>query len=483
MALPANNYSLVGVLLAGGIGSRLWPVSREAYPKQFSAILDGSDNTMLQQTVKRLGGSLVNRYITLCNEDHRFLVEEQLKPLEIQNEIILEPDGRNTAPAIALAALQASSAGDDPILVVLPCDHQVTDRERFGESLKVAIDIAEKGRLVTFGISATYAETGYGYIETGREVIGGGFEVLSFLEKPDLETAERFVQGGKHLWNGGMFVFRASVYLEELAKWEPKILANCSLAMEKAKLDLSFIKVASQPFLACDNKSIDHAVMENTELATVVSLDAGWSDLGSWSSVWKASSKTESNNASVGNVAFLNTNNSLVVSESRLVGLVGVSDLSVIETKDALLVCSNDATEDVKNLAAQLRASGMPEASTHREVFRPWGKFDSVKEGDRFKVKQLTVKPGAKLSLQKHYHRAEHWVVVAGTATITIGEEKFVLTENQSTYIPVGETHSLENAGIIDLEIIEVQTGSYLGEDDIVRLEDIYGRVDGSADE
>ena len=303
MKLPANHHSLIGVLLAGGIGTRLWPVSREAYPKQFSAILGDTESSMLQQTVKRLKSSSVSRYITLCNEEHRFLVEEQLKPLVIDNEIILEPDGRNTAPAIALAALQAVSAGENPTLVVLPCDHQVTDEARFAESLKIAIELAEEGHLVTFGVVAASAETGYGYIETGQELKQGGFQVLSFLEKPNLEIAQGLVQSGKHLWNGGMFVFKANVYLRELAKWEPEILTNCKLAIDKAKPDLSFIKVAPDPFLSCQNKSIDHAVMEKTQLAAVVPLDAGWSDLGSWSSVWKASPKTEDNNVAVGNVA------------------------------------------------------------------------------------------------------------------------------------------------------------------------------------
>ena len=477
MAETQNNPSVVGVLLAGGVGARLWPVSRQAYPKQFSALVGDSDLSMLQQTINRVEGSRVSKFITLCSEKHRFLVEGQLSELNVDSQIILEPEGRNTAPAIALAALQATSIAQDPILVVLPSDHQIADAERFNEALETAVALAEQGNLVTFGVAPLAAETGYGYIKIGTEMVEGGYEVQSFVEKPNRETAEAFLAGGDHLWNAGMFVLKASVYLRELGTWEPEMLDNCRESVNMAVPDLSFLRVSPEPFVRCKSLSIDHAVMERTELSLVVPLDAGWSDLGSWSSIWKVSPKNEDNNAVVGNAVFVNSRNCLAIAEERLVSLVGVKDISVIETKDAVLVCNNETTEDVKLLATLLQEQEVPEALHHREVYRPWGKFDSVKQGERFKVKQLTVKPGAKLSLQKHYHRAEHWIVVAGTAKITIGEKEFLLTENESTYIPIGETHSLENTGIIDLEIIEVQTGSYLGEDDIVRLEDRYGRI------
>jgi mannose-1-phosphate guanylyltransferase len=474
--MTQNDSKICAVLLAGGVGTRLWPVSREQHPKQFSAILGNASQTMLQQTALRLDAFDVTDYWTLCGEEHRFIVAEQLRAIDKLGPIILEPEGRNTAPAIALAALAATADEEDPILIVMPADHKIESAESLNNALHQAIDLARQGSLVTFGIVANEPATGYGYICVGEQIKTGCFSVGAFVEKPDLATATRFIDEGGYYWNSGMFVFRASVYLAELKRHASEIYYACERAFESSAADMDFIRIGREAFRLSPNLSIDHAVMEHTELASVVSLDAGWSDLGSWNSIWKNSAGDSDKNVVQGNVVLHETKGSLVMAHSRLVGLVGIEDAVVVETKDAVLVCNQDRTEEVKTLVQKLNQSGAAESQAHREVFRPWGKYDCIDQGQRYQVKKLTVTPGAKLSLQIHHHRAEHWVVVSGTAKVIKGSDEFLLEENQSTYISLGEVHSLENVGSEDLELIEVQSGSYLGEDDIVRLEDKYGR-------
>ena len=474
--MTANRKTIHCVLLAGGSGTRLWPASRKLHPKQFTSLATGSALTMLQQTASRLSGVEISNYLTLCSEEHRFLVAEQLREIDKTGPIILEPEGRGTAPAIALAAIASRSDGDDPILIVLPCDHQIADHERFVQAMQKAIDLAEAGYLTTFGVLPTEAATGYGYIQAGETLSGGGFTVARFVEKPDFATATQLLEREDYFWNSGMFVFRASTVLEALGTFAPDVLNACEAAMQGAQQDLTFIRAAIEPFLSSPNISIDHAVMEKTPRAALVPLDAGWFDLGSWGTIWKTSSKDVNDNSTQGKTALYDSQRCLVMSSGRLIGIVGVEDLVVVETKDAVLVCDRHRTEDVKALTDVLRESGASESDTHREVFRPWGKYDAIDQGSNYQVKKLTVKPGAGLSLQRHRHRAEHWVVVSGTAKVRKGEQEFLLEENQSTYIAVGEVHRLENPGEEDLELIEVQSGSYLGEDDIVRLEDHYSR-------
>lgn len=474
MAIEPTNLHCV--LLAGGSGTRLWPASRKLHPKQFTTLATGSALTMLQQTATRVAGKNIAKFLTLCNEEHRFLVAEQLRVIGNPGSIILEPQGRNTAPAIALAALAAVAQGGDPTLIVLPCDHQILDPKEFQSALDQALTLAAAGYLTTFGITPLEPATGYGYIQAGDALQEGGHTVARFVEKPNADVAQALLAAGNYFWNSGMFVFRASVYLAELKAHAPEVLAACTAAMQDAKQDMAFIRVAKDPFLASPSISIDHAVMENTDCAALVPLDAGWSDLGSWSSVWKTSAKDARHNALYGEVIAHDSAGCLVVAEERIVGLVGVKDLVVVDTKDAVLVCDRSRAEDVKQLTEKLQQSGTKQVETHREVARPWGKYDAVDQGVNYQVKKLTVNPGASLSLQRHEHRAEHWVVVSGIAKVTKGEDVFLLEKNQSTYIAVGEVHRLENPGPQDLELIEVQSGSYLGEDDIVRLDDDYRR-------
>ena len=468
---------LIPVVLSGGAGTRLWPLSRELYPKQLLPLI--GEHTMLQDTVLRLAGLAIAAPIVVCNESHRFLVAEQLRQVGTPAQaIVLEPVGRNTAPAIALAALAAIAAGDaDALLLVLPADHVIRDLAVFHTAVRTAVAAAEGGHLVTFGVVPHAPETGYGYIRRGAALsAGAGWRIVQFVEKPDQARAAEFLASGDYYWNSGMFVFSVRRYLEELRRQASDIAAVCEAAFGKAKHDLDFTRVDPEGFATCRSESIDYAVMEKTADAVVVPLDAGWSDVGSWSSLHEACVKNADGNVIRGDVLAEETHNSYLYAESRLVAVVGLNDHVVIETKDAVLVAPRDRVQDVKSLVARIKGAGRSEHALHREVFRPWGSYDSLDNGDRFQVKRLTVRPGGVLSLQMHHHRAEHWVVVSGTARITRGEEVFLLEENQSTYIPVGVRHRIENPGKIALHIIEVQSGGYLGEDDIVRFEDQYGR-------
>ncbi|AQT93356.1 mannose-1-phosphate guanylyltransferase/mannose-6-phosphate isomerase [Pseudomonas azotoformans] len=467
------------VIMAGGSGTRLWPLSRQLHPKQFLPLVD-ADLTMLQATIKRLDGleHAVPRLI--CNESHRFLAAEQLRQLGLEEaNIILEPVGRNTAPAIALAALQALTEQDDPILLVLAADHLIQDVDAFHRSIAKAQVLAEAGKLVTFAITPTHPETGYGYLQMGPSVGDGGFEVSRFVEKPNLETAQQYLSEGSYFWNSGMFMFRASRYLQELEQFQPKIVSVCREALAGGQQDMHFTRVDSAVFATSPDDSIDYAVMEKTSDAVMVPLNAGWSDIGSWSALWAAGEKNAEGNLFKGDVLSENTSGSYVHATHRLVATVGAVDLIIVETKDAVLVAHKDHVQDVKKIVDQLQSCKRQEHANHREVYRPWGMYDSIDNGERYQVKRITVKPGEKLSVQMHHHRAEHWIVVSGTARVTNGEKTYLVTENQSTYIPIGQVHALENPGMIPLELIEVQSGSYLGEDDIVRFEDIYGRVKG----
>ena len=467
---------LIPVIMAGGSGTRLWPLSRRMLPKQFLRLT--GDLSMLQQTLRRLDGLDTGPPIVVCNEEHRFLAAEQLKEIhDAQCTIVLESKGRNTAPAIAAAALLALEQEEDPLILVLAADHVISETAAFHSAIHQAEKLALKDRLVTFGIVPDAPETGYGYIRRG-DACGEGFEVSQFVEKPDLEKAREYMAAGDFYWNSGMFLFRAGLYLEELERFRPDILEPCRKAVQQGRKDLDFFRLDEQSFSASPSESIDYAVMEKSDSSGVVPLDAGWSDVGSWSALWELDTKDEHDNATHGDVMLFDTRNSIVHADSRLVATVGIDGLVVIETKDAVLVADKSKAQDVKDIIERLRAQERPEDQYHRVVYRPWGCFDSIEEGKRFKVKRITVKPGAKLSVQMHHHRAEHWIVVSGTAKVTKGDKTVLLTENESIYMPVGEIHALENPGVIPLDIIEVQTGSYLGEDDIVRFEDRYGRTD-----
>lgn len=459
------------VIMAGGSGTRLWPLSRALYPKQFLPLT--GVGTMLQETLSRLASLKTAQPITLCNEDHRFLVAEQLREIDQAGTIVLEPAGRNTAPAVALAANLA--LGDDPLLLVLAADHIIADKDGFTEAIEKAVPLAESGKLVTFGIVPQTAHTGYGYIQAGEDV-GDAQKVVQFVEKPSVERAENYLASGDYVWNSGMFLFKASRYLQELEKYRPDIASACRKATEDPDVDQDFVRVNSEAFLSCPEESIDYAVMEKTSEAVVLSLDVGWNDIGSWSALWEVGEKDGDGNCVRGNVLTHDTDDSLIFGEERLIATVGLKDVVVVDTKDALMVAAKDRVQDVKAIVNRLKQERREEAVLHREVYRPWGKYDSVDVGPRYQVKRITVKPGAKLSVQMHHHRAEHWVVVSGTAKVTRGDKTFLVTEDQSTYISIGEHHALENPGKMDLELIEVQSGSYLGEDDIVRFEDLYGR-------
>ncbi|KHF25633.1 mannose-1-phosphate guanylyltransferase/mannose-6-phosphate isomerase [Solemya velum gill symbiont] len=473
---------LLPVIMAGGSGSRLWPLSRQLNPKQFLAVTD-EKYSMLQSTILRLQGLDVALPRLICNEEHRFLAAEQLRQLDMEEaNILLEPVGRNTAPAIALAALTAVEQDDDPIMLVLAADHLIHDVDAFQLSIKAALPQAEAGKLVTFGIVPSKPEIGYGYIEQGDALEQGGFEVSRFVEKPDLETAQEYLSSGSYYWNSGMFMFRASRYLQELEAFSPDILNTCRDALKGSSQDMHFTRVDDAIFSTCPADSIDYAVMEKTADAVMVPLDAGWSDIGAWSALWEVSEKNGDGNVLKGDVIQHDSNNCYIHADSSLVTAVGVDDLVIVQTLDAVLVAHKDKVQEVKKIVEQISSDGRHEHMNHREVYRPWGEYDSIDYGERYKVKRITVKPGAKLSVQMHHHRAEHWVVVNGTAKVTNGEETYLVSENESTYIPIGQVHALENPGVIPLELIEVQSGTYLDEDDIVRFEDRYGRASESGE-
>jgi len=472
---------LVPVILSGGSGTRLWPLSRELYPKQLLPLI--GDETMLQDTARRLRGLTDAGPVIVCNEHHRFMVAEQLRQVEVAPAaIVLEPVGRNTAPAVAIAALTVLAAANkeqgaaaEPVLLVMPADHLLKDVPAFHAAVRAGLQAARDGKLVTFGVVPTKPETGYGYIRRGSGA-GPVYPIAEFVEKPDAARAAKYVAAGDYLWNSGMFLFAARRYLEELKRLAPDMLAACEAALAGAKHDLDFTRLDAAAFARCPSDSIDYAVMEKTHDAVVVPLAAGWSDVGSWSALHESLAADVASNVTRGDVITEDSTGCYLYSTQRLVATVGLKDHVVVETKDAVLVAPKDRVQDVKNLVARLKKLGRSEPALHREVFRPWGSYDSVDAGARFQVKRLTVKPGATLSLQMHHHRAEHWIVVSGTARITCDDKVFLLSENESTYIPVGAKHRIENPGKVPLHIIEVQSGSYLGEDDIVRFEDRYGR-------
>ncbi len=467
---------ILPVIMAGGSGTRLWPLSRSLYPKQFLSLVE--DASLLQATLLRLDRLECSTPLIISNNEHRFIVAEQLRQAGFNDfDIILEPVGRNTAPAIALAALHALKDGDDPIMLVLAADHVIQNVDAFCSSVILAQTQAAQGKMVTFGIVPSRAETGYGYIRQGEVVAESVYKVDSFVEKPDQITAETYIRDGNYLWNSGMFMFKASAYLDELEKFRPDILSACKLAMASASIDLDFIRLEEAVFTACPDDSVDYAVMEKTNHSVVVPMDAQWCDVGSWNSLWDISTKDGNGNVTYGDVIHYNSNNNYVYAESSLVTTIGADDLVIVQTKDALLIAKQNQVQDIKKVVDVLKRENRSEHISHREEYRPWGRYDSVDQGGRYQVKRITVKPGERLSTQMHYHRAEHWVVVAGTAKVTRGDEVFIVTENESMFIPVGVVHTLENPGKVPLEVIEIQSGTYLGSDDIVRFDDKYGRI------
>ncbi|MND30346.1 Mannose-1-phosphate guanylyltransferase RfbM [compost metagenome] len=460
---------LLPVVMAGGSGTRLWPLSRTLFPKQFLSLT--SDATLLQETLQRLSPLTHQPAFLICNQEHRFIVAEQLRKAKLANGgIALEPVGRNTAPAVAIAALHACAKGEDPLLLVLAADHVIAQPSAFCQAVQAAMPLAEQGKLVTFGIVPTAPETGYGYIQKGEAVGQGASTVAAFVEKPNLDVAQQYVADGRYLWNSGMFLFKASVYLNELAQHCPQIIEQCQQALQLAQDDLDFIRLDPEAFAACPDDSIDYAVMEKTANAVVMPLDARWSDVGSWSALWDVSEKDAQGNVLQGDVLTEQTHNSYIYAQHRLIATVGIDDVVVVETKDAVLVAHKDRVQYIKGIVNQLKVANRPEQLQHREVFRPWGSHDAIADGQRYHVKQVMVKSGQKTALQIHYHRAEHWIIVSGTARVTRGDETFLISENESTYIPVGIAHAIENPGKIPLEVIEVRTGIYLEEDDIVRI-------------
>ena len=469
---------LIPVILSGGSGTRLWPLSRKNLPKQFLAL--SGDATLFQQTVERTRALQdAGAPIVVCSEEHRFLVAEQLRALNVESaSILLEPMPRNTAPAIALAAWQALPNDAEATLLVLPADHLIGDTPSFAEAVGKALPLAEQGWLVTFGIRPEAPETGFGYIKRAEAVGPTGFRVERFVEKPDAATAQTYVEAGDYEWNSGMFLFKASRYLDELQQHAPAIYAASKAAFEKAQADLDFVRIDKDAFAASPDTSIDYAVMEKTARAAVVPVSCAWSDIGSWDALWAASQRDGDGNRLEGDVIALDSRNCFVRgTDRRLVAALGLEDVVIVDTPDAVLVAPRARVQEVKRLVERIKSDGRQEHMFHRKVYRPWGSYDSIDMGDRFQVKRITVKPGAALSLQKHHHRAEHWVIVSGTAEVTRNDEVFLVAENESTFLPLGAVHRLRNPGKVPLELIEVQSGSYLGEDDIVRLEDVYGRA------
>ena len=465
---------IVPVILSGGSGIRLWPLSRKLYPKQFISLVN--QTTLFQDTIMRLPNT-ASSPLVICNEEHRFLAAEQLREINKKPKgIILEPEGKNTAPAIALAALKFINTGEDPILLVLSADHLIKNIKAFHQSITVARELAENDKLITFGIVPDKAETGYGYIEANINNTDTYYSIKSFTEKPNQKNAKKYLDSVNYLWNSGMFMFKASVFLSELEKFEPEILSACKKSCTTKNIDSDFIRIDNDAFHQCPNESIDYAVMEHTKNGVVVPLDANWSDVGSWSSLWDIKTKDNNDNVSKGDVFLEDVKNTYTYSSNRLVSVIGVSNLVIVDTQDALLVADKQQTHNIKKIVARLNNDKRSEVDNHRKVFRPWGYYDLVDSGEGFQVKRIVVNSGAKLSLQKHKYRAEHWVVVKGVALVTCGDKIFELVENQSTYIPQGSIHRLENHQDIPLEIIEIQTGGYLGEDDIIRFEDDYQR-------
>ena len=465
---------MVPVILSGGSGTRLWPLSRTFFPKQFINLVN--DTTLFQDTIMRLPKE-VSEPLIICNEAHRFIVAEQLRQIESGNiGIILEPVGKNTAPAIAIAAMKLLNDNKDPILLVLSSDHLIKNNQKFHRSIMIAKEIAEQKKLVAIGVEPSAAETGYGYIEIDNSNTSEYYNITSFTEKPNQKNAKKYLDSGNYLWNSGIFLFRASVYLRELEKFEPEIYTACKKSSKSVNIDSDFVRLDNIHFRKCPSKSIDYAVMEKTNDAVVVPFNGVWSDIGSWDTLWKAKPKDTNNNVIEGDVILDKVSNSYVYSSNRLVSATNLSDLIIIDTQDALLVSSKKNSQNINNIVEKLKIDSRVEKDDNRKVYRPWGYFDSIDYGEGFQVKRLYINPGAKLSLQKHQKRAEHWVVVKGIALVTCGENIYKLTENQSTYIPKGEIHRLENCEKNPLEIIEIQTGNYLGEDDIIRLEDDYER-------
>ena len=468
---------IIPVILAGGSGTRLWPLSRKLYPKQLLPLID--DQTLVQNTIKRLQGlDEVADPIIICNEEHRFIVAEQMRDMGVSPAaIILEPVGRNTAPAVAIAALQALGMDPEAVLLVLPADHLIGDTAQFHDAVRQAAAHAATDHLVTFGIVPSAPETGYGYILQGPALEGSTARIIErFVEKPDLETAQGYVASGQYFWNSGMFVFRAKAVLAELRRFAPAIVDSCRRALEQAGHDLDFLRLDREAFAACPEDSVDYAVMEQTDKGVMVPLSCGWNDLGSWDALWQAGDKDESGNVTKGDVVLCDVNDSYLHAETRLLAAVGLENHIVVETSDAVLISPRDRVQEVKKIVDKLKAENRIEAVAHKKVFRPWGHYESIGDGARYQVKRIVVTPGQVLSLQKHFHRAEHWVVVQGTAVVTRDSEEILLRENESVYLPLGAVHRLANPGKIPLELIEVQVGGYLGEDDIVRFEDLYGR-------
>ncbi len=467
---------IVPVILSGGSGTRLWPLSRKMHPKQLLPLLN--ETTLLQDTVNRFkNADDIDHAVVICNESYRFMVAEQVRQSEIKGvDIILEPVGRNTAPAIALAAFNAVTDEQDPVLLVLPADHDIRDVDGFLEAVKMGQEQSEFGNLVTFGIVPDKPETGYGYIKAGDSVGENCYSVAGFVEKPDKSTAESYIEQGSYYWNSGMFMFKASTYLDALERLAPTMFEACHNAYSKSQKDMDFVRIDEASFENCPSDSIDYAIMEKVDNAVVIPVDIGWSDVGSWAALHDIGDADAMNNTIIGDVEVEASKNCYIRAETKLVVALGVDDLIVVDTDDALLVAHRGKVQDIKNIVEKLHNDGRDEVMLHKSVCRPWGCYQGIDSSDRFQAKRITVKPGAVLSLQLHHHRSEHWVVVNGTAKVTKGDEEFVLSENESTYIPLGIKHRLENIGKIPLEIIEVQTGSYLGEDDIVRFDDVYGR-------